>query len=102
MKGKQKCGPCTKRFTGRTVAKAATKRTKKTKKPISAPKKCVKCDKPAQNGQVMCRKCRDRTERLASPITPGGWVPGSGGTIIAEILADPKNSRSNKPSDWKR
>ncbi|MEY9912840.1 hypothetical protein ABIA35_009107 [Catenulispora sp. MAP12-49] len=99
MKGKQKCGPCIKRFTGRAVVKVAAKKSKKS---AAKPTKCAKCDKRALPGQTMCRKCADRTERLASPIAPGGWVPGSGGTIIAEILADPKNSRSNKQSDWKR
>ena len=101
MRGKQKCGPCIKRFTGRAVKKAVIKKSKTQKSAAAAPK-CSKCEKKAQAGYATCRQCWDRTERLANPLTPGGWVPGSGGTIIAEILADPINSRSNKPSDWRR
>ena len=87
----------------KNARKAATaKKTAAAKKVPKPPTACVACGSTARQGERHCKPCGQRVKRLAQPLRPGGWVPGSGGTIIAEVLADPVNSRSNKASTWRR
>lgn len=86
----------------RSQGREKARKTATAKKVPKPPTACVACGSTARQGERHCKPCGKRVKRLAQPLRPGGWVPGSGGTLIAEILADPVNSRSNKASTWHR